>query len=825
MGNDLHILHLADTHIGAALPARPRADRRYRGNDLVEKYNQAVTAALKEDAKILIHAGDVFDTPAPHAFAVHAATSPLLAAAAAGARVFVVPGNHERSDLPAALMLAHPNIHIFRQPETVVFQQAGLRIAMIGIPCIRRGARKQFAVQLAETQWALAKADLNVLICHQAFVGAVCGIQNYRFPVHEDNISPADIPSGIHYVAAGHIHRHQSIALPSGDGEIVYAGSLERVSFVEREESKGVIRVVVGSAGLQARFVEHEVRPMAVVPIDITGFDKARIRSAVDDALLSLPPHAVAQLRISGQITRDMIAGLGVAERVRRLRPAAHVELNFRAVEYAPQRTVARSGPSIPKHERRHDRTASPDATAFACSIWRDLPGGPHRVQRLSVTEMDRVPQGRGNYALFARDGRLLYIGKAAQSRARVRTHLNPRSPKNAFGSWTRDATHVEIRPAASEFEATMIEFELIRRYRPPFNRQFREARAPYFLVVGGREFGQLDVARMPQADVASFGPFGSRFNAELVRDLTNSFYGCAECPRSAGKSGFRRARLNAANRLPLLAGNTTARLCDKYFAGVCTGPCATKITAAAYTDRVTARNRFLMGEDDQALRSAEAAYTQAAVADTTVAPLWEPEAHAEQIRAASATNNNPATISAVNGAREAGDDFRPPAPPPGTSAEIEADERKAQEETLRYLRHTFDRAARLRTARTWAGVAFAEHRPDNRLFLCIPRADHFAFAEAPQRAAPSAAKQAMPAGSLEYSSSMTDGVVLLARMLETNETILKTPRDEQDFPVPPLQTVVHDIESLYGATPKDVTHATTSAATPPETNQLYLFA
>ena len=77
------------------------------------------------------------------------------------------------------------------------------------------------------------------------------------------------IPEGFDYVAAGHIHQHQVLrAVAPGGPPIVYPGSLDRVNFAEIDEPKGYIIAGSNGAALSPRFVEHDVRPMAVLPID-----------------------------------------------------------------------------------------------------------------------------------------------------------------------------------------------------------------------------------------------------------------------------------------------------------------------------------------------------------------------------------------------------------------------------------------------------------------------------------------------------------------------------------------------------------------------------
>jgi len=120
----LRILHTADSHIGADLPRRS-GTRYRRGFDFVDSFRRVLARAAEAAADLVIHAGDLFDTPDPTEGAIGAACEPIGELARAGIPVVIVPGNHERSVLPHLLLLNHPNIYVVREPMTVVIESGG----------------------------------------------------------------------------------------------------------------------------------------------------------------------------------------------------------------------------------------------------------------------------------------------------------------------------------------------------------------------------------------------------------------------------------------------------------------------------------------------------------------------------------------------------------------------------------------------------------------------------------------------------------------------------------------------------------------------------
>jgi DNA repair exonuclease SbcCD nuclease subunit len=117
----VRVLLVADTHIGFDLPVRPRIQRRRRGHDFVANFERALQPALDGKVDFVVHGGDLLHRSKLPTAVVEAALRPLVQAAEADVPVFVVPGNHERSQIPNLLLTAHPNLHVFNSPGTLRF--------------------------------------------------------------------------------------------------------------------------------------------------------------------------------------------------------------------------------------------------------------------------------------------------------------------------------------------------------------------------------------------------------------------------------------------------------------------------------------------------------------------------------------------------------------------------------------------------------------------------------------------------------------------------------------------------------------------------------
>lgn len=125
--------------------------------------------------------------------------------------------------------------------------------------------------------------------------------------------------------------------------------------------------------------------------------------------------------------------------------------------------------------------------------------------------QVARLPGVAGVYLFRDDRGRVLYVGKAKSLRSRVRSYLRAdrdRSPK--LRDLARHIAAVETFVLDSESEALLLEWNLIREYRPRFNIQFRDDKSyPYVRVTVGEPFPRVQVTRRVVRDGSRyFGPF-----------------------------------------------------------------------------------------------------------------------------------------------------------------------------------------------------------------------------------------------------------------------------------------------------------------------------
>lgn len=324
----LRILLLGDTHIGLDLPLRPRVQRRHRGPDFVRNLKLALQPALRGEVDLVIHSGDVFDRPDPPLEVARLAYDPLVEVAQTGLRVLIVPGNHERSRLPFPLLLAHPCIHVFDRPERWRGSVAGARVEVVGMPFNRCADATALRLTLRELEPPDPSADVRLLLGHLAVEGAVVGADGFMFRAGRRDVLPGGaVPSHCAALLSGHIHRRQVLReTPGGrpfEAPVVYAGSIERTSIVERDEAKGyaILHIDPGPAGGRlddVTMVDLPTRPMTI--LEPPGLREDRIGAWLEAELSKLAADAVVTVRLRPGATLSARAARSVTPETMSLR-------------------------------------------------------------------------------------------------------------------------------------------------------------------------------------------------------------------------------------------------------------------------------------------------------------------------------------------------------------------------------------------------------------------------------------------------------------------------------------------------------------------------
>jgi excinuclease ABC subunit C len=206
------------------------------------------------------------------------------------------------------------------------------------------------------------------------------------------------------------------------------------------------------------------------------------------------------------------------------------------------------------------------------------------------------LSQRPGVYRMIATNGDVLYVGKARNLKNRVSTYFTGSKAHAAKTmAMVSQIANIEVTATASETEALLLEYNLIKRHRPRYNVTLRDDKSfPYLYITTEQDYPRISFYRgTRKLPGRFFGPYpNARATRETVLLLQKLFL-----LRPCSDTFF-------ANR---------SRPCLQYQIKRCSGPCVGLISVENYKQDVADAIKVLEGRgaeliDDLARRMEEAA-------------------------------------------------------------------------------------------------------------------------------------------------------------------------------------------------------------------------
>jgi DNA polymerase III subunit epsilon len=143
----------------------------------------------------------------------------------------------------------------------------------------------------------------------------------------------------------------------------------------------------------------------------------------------------------------------------------------------------------------------------------------------------DHLPHAPGVYLFRGRDGRVLYVGKSTDLRARVKSYFYGDGRKKVEDLLAQ-VTAVDGVPCGSELEALVLEARLIGAHQPRYNRRGTTWRRYAYLKLDPTEaFPRLKVVRAARPDDAVYlGPFSNAAGARLAKEALEEVVPIRRC-------------------------------------------------------------------------------------------------------------------------------------------------------------------------------------------------------------------------------------------------------------------------------------------------------
>lgn len=203
------------------------------------------------------------------------------------------------------------------------------------------------------------------------------------------------------------------------------------------------------------------------------------------------------------------------------------------------------------------------------------------------VTEkLKLLPDKPGVYLMQDSMGRVIYVGKSASLRSRVRSYFQPSSDHAPKIRWMVSKVHnFETTVVDSELEALILECNLIKKHRPYFNTKYRDdKRYPMLEVTTGEDFPRIRVVRRPRnPNNRYFGPFPDAGALRRTVTILQKLFQIRTCSQDMVKS--------------------VKRPCLDYYIGLCTAPCTRFTDKEGYANQVGGAIDYMEGRSDKLLK------------------------------------------------------------------------------------------------------------------------------------------------------------------------------------------------------------------------------
>lgn len=214
----------------------------------------------------------------------------------------------------------------------------------------------------------------------------------------------------------------------------------------------------------------------------------------------------------------------------------------------------------------------------------------------MKLKQLKALPAKPGVYLFKDKEGKVIYVGKAANLNNRVRSYFG--APSNLSAKIQRLVAKIrdfEFVVTNSEQEALILECNMIKKYTPRYNVRLKDNKTfPYLKIDINEDWPGVYVTRRVQKDGARyFGPFASAGSVRKTLRLIEKIFPFRSCSK----------RIEGKDKRP----------CLDYYIRRCLGPCIGAVEKQEYHDVINEVILFLQGKQELILRELNAKMKTAA--------------------------------------------------------------------------------------------------------------------------------------------------------------------------------------------------------------------
>ncbi len=198
--------------------------------------------------------------------------------------------------------------------------------------------------------------------------------------------------------------------------------------------------------------------------------------------------------------------------------------------------------------------------------------------------ELARIPEAPGVYRYFNDEGEIIYVGKAKNLKNRVSSYFaksnnHDRKTKRLVSQIMR----IEFTIVHTEFDALLLENQLIKRYQPRFNILLRDDKTYPFIKISNEPFPRVETTRQLNKKTGTyFGPFAKQQAMYALLDMFKQLYTLRTCNLNLTQDNIEKQKF---------------KVCLEYHLGNCKGPCVGKQSIEDYDLEIAQIHSILKGK------------------------------------------------------------------------------------------------------------------------------------------------------------------------------------------------------------------------------------
>ena len=208
----------------------------------------------------------------------------------------------------------------------------------------------------------------------------------------------------------------------------------------------------------------------------------------------------------------------------------------------------------------------------------------------LAAEKVRSFPQTPGVYLMKDAAGRVIYVGKAKNLRARAGSYfLKAAAEDSRTAKLVTEIRDIDYLDAESEIDALLMEARLIKDILPKFNRDLRDSKTfPYLEVFTHEDFPRVRFTREPKSrGTKLFGPFANPRGLRGAIQVLQKVFKFRTCTLDIDENDSRWRWF---------------RPCLLHSIAQCTAPCNLRISKELYRKDIHRLQRFLEGGKNKLL-------------------------------------------------------------------------------------------------------------------------------------------------------------------------------------------------------------------------------